>query len=417
MTETRFDVVVIGGGPAGMISAGRAGELGAKVVLLEKNRKLGKKLLITGNGRCNLTQAEFDLRGMIGKFGANGKFLFSALSKFGVQETIDFFNSRGLETKVERGDRVFPVSDNAKDVLDVLVKYMSENQVTVLCDAKVLDLKKEGNRIAYLITNKGEIVAKNYIICTGGKSFPGTGSTGDGFKWASDLGHHITELKPALTPLSIEEDWVKSLQGLTLKNVRVNVLLDGEKKESIFGEMLFTHFGVSGPIILTISKNVGLLMKKGKVTLSVELKPALDWTKLDNRLQRDFLKYQNRIFKNSLDELLPKSLIPVIIKLSGIDPEKRVNSITREERHKLVNLLKNLNMTVTGLLGFEHSLITSGGVNIKEIDPKTMRSKLIENLFFAGEIIDVDGPTGGYNLQICWSTGYVAGESSALMIK
>ena len=409
----KFDVVVIGGGPAGMISAGRAGELGAKVVLLEKNTKLGRKLLITGNGRCNLTQAEFNVREMIEKFGPNGKFLFSSLSKFGVKETLDFFNSRGLDTKVERGDRVFPASDNAKDVLDVLVKYLSENHVKVLCDTRVIDIKKDGNRITCLITNKGEIVANSYILCTGGKSFPGTGSTGDGFRWSVDLGHNVTELKPALTPLSISEDWVKSLQGLTLKNVRVNVLLNGEKKESIFGEMLFTHFGVSGPIILTISKNVGLLMKKGNVTLSLDLKPALDWTKLDNRLQRDFLKYQNRFFRNSLDELLPQKLIPVIVRLSGIDPEKQVNSITREERHRLVNILKSLDMTVTGLLGFEHSLITSGGVNIKEIDPKTMRSKLIENLFFAGEIIDVDGPTGGYNLQICWSTGYIAGENAA----
>ncbi|MGB9595465.1 MAG: NAD(P)/FAD-dependent oxidoreductase, partial [Candidatus Poribacteria bacterium] len=307
-------------------------------------------------------------------------------------------------------------SDDAKDVLDVLVKYMSENNVTVLCDTQVIDIKKDEDQITHLITNKGKIIANNYILCTGGKSFPGTGSTGDGFKWASDFGHTIMELRPALTPLSVSEDWVKSLQGLTLKNVKVNVLLDGEKKESIFGEMLFTHFGISGPIILTISKNVGLLMKNGKVTLSLDLKPALDWAKLDNRLQRDFLKYQNRFFKNSLDDLLPQKLISVIVQLSGIDPEKQVNSITREERHRLVNLLKNLSMTVTGLLGFEHSLITSGGVSIKEIDPKTMRSKLIKNLFFAGEIIDVDGPTGGYNLQICWSTGYIAGENSVIRL-
>lgn len=408
-----YDVAIIGGGPAGMLSAGRAGELGARVVLLEKNARLGRKLLITGNGRCNLTQAEFNIQDMVEKFGENGKFLFSSLSAFGVKETIEFFNNRGCKTKVERGDRVFPESDKAQDVLDVLVKYMAENGVTVSCSSEVMSLEKEDNRITRLITNKGEIIAKNYVLCTGGKSFPGTGSTGDGFKWLEKLGHHVTELTPSLTALNIEDDWVKSLQGLSLKNIEVSILQNDTKKESIFGEMLFTHFGISGPIILSISKNVGKLLKKGKVTLSLDLKPALDFIKLDKRLQRDFLKYQNKIFKNSLDELLPQNLIPIIIDQSGIDPDKQVNSITKEERHRLLNLLKSLNMTVTSLQGFEHSLITSGGVAIKEIDPKTMRSKLIENLFFAGEIIDVDGPTGGYNLQVCWSTGYVAGENSA----
>ena len=409
-----YDVAIIGGGPAGMLSAGRAGELGAKVVLLEKNAKLGRKLLITGNGRCNLTQAEFNIRDMVEKFGENGKFLFSSLSAFGVKETIEFFNNRGCKTKIERGDRVFPSSDKAQDVLNVLVNYMAENNVTIMCDSEVTSLEKEENRITRLITNKGEAIAKNYVICTGGKSFPGTGSTGDGFKWVEKLGHHVTELTPSLTALNIKDGWVKSLQGLSLKNVEVSILHNDTKKESIFGEMLFTHFGISGPIILSISKNVGKLLKKGKVTLSLDLKPALDFTKLDKRLQRDFLKFQNRIFNNSLDELLPQKMIPVIIALSGIDPDKQVNSITKEERNKLLNLLKSLNMAVISLQGFEHSLITSGGIAIKEIDPKTMRSKLIENLYFAGEIIDVDGPTGGYNLQVCWSTGYVAGENASV---
>lgn len=407
-----YDVAIIGGGPAGMLSAGRAGELGANVILLEKNARLGRKLLITGNGRCNLTQAEFNIRDMVEKFGENGKFLFSSLSAFGVKETIEFFNNRGCKTKVERGDRVFPESDKAQDILDVLVKYMADNGVTISCSSEVTSLVKEDNRITRLITNKGEIIAKNYVLCTGGKSFPGTGSTGDGFKWVEKLGHHITELTPSLTALNIKDDWVKSLQGLSLKNIEVSILQNDTKKESIFGEMLFTHFGISGPIILSISKNVDKFLKKGKVTLSLDLKPALDFIKLDKRLQRDFLKYHNKIFKNSLDELLPQNLIPIIIDQSGIDPDKHVNSITKEERYKLLNLLKSLNMTVTSLQGFEHSLITSGGVAIKEIDPKTMRSKLIENLFFAGEIVDVDGPTGGYNLQVCWSTGYVAGENS-----
>ncbi|MDQ1326958.1 MAG: hypothetical protein QG641_238, partial [Candidatus Poribacteria bacterium] len=348
-----YDVAIIGGGPAGMLSAGRAGELGARVVLLEKNARLGRKLLITGNGRCNLTQAEFNIREMVEKFGENGKFLFSSLSAFGVKETIEFFNDRGCKTKVVRGDRVFPESDKAQDVLDVLVKYMAENGVTVSCSSEVMSLEKEDNRITRLITNKGEIIAKNYVLCTGGKSFPGTGSTGDGFKWVEKLGHHVTELTPSLTALNVKEDWVKSLQGLSLKNIEVSILQNDTKKENIFGEMLFTHFGISGPIILSISKNVGKLLKKGKVTLSLDLKPALDFIKLDKRLQRDFLKYQNKIFKNSLDELLPQNLIPIIIDQSGIDPDKQVNSITKEERHRLLNLLKSLKMTVTSLQGFE----------------------------------------------------------------
>jgi predicted Rossmann fold flavoprotein len=416
MNTKLYDVAVIGGGAAGMFAAGRSAELGARTVLLEKNNKLGRKLLITGNGRCNLSQAEFDVRDMVEKF-ENGKFLFSALSVFGVKETIEFFNKRGLETKVERGGRIFPTSDKAQDVLDVLINYMSENSVNVMRGAGINDLEKQENRIEKLLTEKGEIVAKNYILCTGGKSFPGTGSTGDGFRWSEKLGHHITELTPSLTPLNIKENWVESLQGLSLKNVELSIFQNNQKKDSLFGEMLFTHFGVSGPIVLSMSKYIGNLIKKDKVTLSLDLKPALDFTKLDGRLQRDFQKYQNRAFKNSLDELLPQKIIPVIVKLSEIEPDKQTNSVTKEERHRLLNLLKSLNMTVTGLLGFEYSLITSGGVDIKEIDPKTMKSKLIENLFFAGEIIDVDGPTGGYNLQACWSTGYIAGMNAAISAK
>ncbi len=414
--NTIYDVAVIGGGAAGLLAAGRSAELGAKTILIEKNNKLGRKLLITGNGRCNLSQAEYEVRQLVAKFGDNGRFLFSALSRFGVKETVAFFEDRGLLTKVERGGRIFPASDRAYDVFRVLDNYMSDNSVYVMYRAGVTDLEMQGNRIAKLMTARGEVVAGNYIICTGGKSFPGTGSTGDGFVLAEKLGHHVTELTPSLTPLNIKEDWVKTLQGLSLKNVELSVLQGDQKKDSMFGEMLFTHFGISGPIVLSMSKNIGNLMKDGEVKLSLDMKPALDFTKLDNRLQRDFIKYKNKAFRNSLGELLPKNMIPIIVELSGIEPDKQANSITKDERHGLLNLLKNLKMTVTGLLGFEYSLITSGGIDIKEIDPKTMRSKLIENLFFAGEIIDVDGPTGGYNLQVCWSTGYVAGESVASLV-
>jgi len=411
--ETHFDVAVIGGGPAGLLAAGRAAELGAKVVLIEKNRRPGRKLLITGNKRCNITQAIFNTREFVENFGENGRFLFSSLAIFGVEETIDFFQSRGLETKIERGGRVFPVSDKSEDVLNVLTGYLLENGVTIECDSEIVDIESKDNRITGLVLRKGKITADCYVLCTGGKSFPGTGSTGDGFGWSEKLGHSVTELNPALVPIKIEEKWVTDLQGLSLRNVEMSIFQHGKKQDSDFGELLFTHFGVSGPIVLHKSRKVGQLLKQGEVKLSLDLKPALDFTKLDRRLQRDLEKYNNRAFKNCLDDLLPQKLIPATIELSGIEPYKQVNIITKEERHALGRLLKGLVMTVSGLLGFSQALVTSGGISIKEIDPKTMRSKLIDNLFFAGEIIDLDGPTGGYNLQVCWSTGYLAGESAA----
>jgi predicted Rossmann fold flavoprotein len=411
--KLHFDVAVVGGGPAGMFAAGRAAELGARVVLIEKNKNLGRKLLLTGNGRCNITQAVFNVREFIENFDENGKFLFSCLSAFGVEETINFFKNHGLDTKIERGGRVFPVSDRAADVQNVLMDYVTRSGATIKSDSSVIDVERRDNKISRLILREGAIASNSYILCTGGKSFPGTGSTGDGLRWSKKLGHHVTELTPALVPVDIKEKWVKDLQGLSLKNIEMNIIQHNKRQDSDFGELMFTHFGVSGPIVLHKSKKIGQLLKQGEVKLSLDLKPALDFTKLDKRLQRDFKKYQNRAYKNCLDDLLPQKLIPTIVELSGIDPYKKVNRITREERHTLVNLLKGLEMTVFGLLGFGQALITSGGVSIKEIDPKTMRSKLIDNLFFAGEIIDLDGPTGGYNLQVCWSTGYIAGENAS----
>lgn len=412
-----FDVAVIGGGPAGMTAAGRAGELGANVVLIEKNRELGRKLLLTGKGRCNLTQAEFDIRKLIAEYGKNGEFLFSPFSVFGVKEVIKFFEDRGLKTKIERGQRVFPVSDKAQDVLDVLLNYMKKNGVTILNSSEVVGLKKNGKKITGILLKNGGVVADNYILSTGGKSYPFTGSTGDGFKWAKELGHRITGLRPALVPIRVEEQWVKEVQGLTLKNVKISVFQNSKRQDSRFGEALFTHFGMSGPIILDMSKKIGNLLEKGKVKLSIDLKPALEFTILDERTKRDFAKYHNKMFKNALDDLLPKKLIPIVIRFSGIKPEKLVNQIIKEERHNLIRLLKGLEVTVFGLLDFESAIVTSGGVSLKEIDSKTMKSKLIDNLFFAGEIIDLDGPSGGYNLQMCWSTGYIAGENAAKSAK
>lgn len=412
--KTFFDVAVIGGGPAGMMAAGKAGELGAKVVLLEKNASLGRKLLLTGKGRSNLTRAEFNPRELLKKYGREGDFLLYPLSVFGVKETIEFFEKKGLKTKIERGKRIFPESDRAQDVLNILINYLKKRLVKVMTNYEVKEIIKNENRIIKVVLSGGqELLAENYIIATGGKSYPGTGSTGDGYKWAEELGHKVSKLRPALVPLKIKENWPKLVQGLALKNVELTVLKNNKKKDGRFGELLFTHFGISGPIVLDLSGKIGELLEKGEVKLILDLKPALDSRILDKRLQSDFSKYSQKLFKNSLSDLLPKKLILIIVGLSGINPSKKVNEITREERYKLVKLLKGLEMRVSSLLGFETAIVTSGGVPLKEIDSKTMKSKLIENLFFAGEIIDLHGPTGGYNLQLCWSTGYLAGKSAA----
>jgi len=408
----KYDVVVIGGGPAGIIAAGRAGELGSHVVLIEKNRDLGAKLLITGKGRCNITNKREKLREVIENFGKNGKFLFPSFSKFGIKKTIDFFENHGVRTKVERGGRVFPVSDRSHDVLGALVSYLKESQVEVRTNSKVKEIVKNGNKIENIVLVSGEeIVADNFIICTGGKSYPVTGSTGDGYGWAEKVGHMIINLSPSLVPVVIKEKFVKELEGLSLKNVEISIYKDGRKINSRFGEAIFTAKGMSGPIILDMSKGIGKEFP-GKIKMQIDFKPALDFAKLDKRVQRDFQKSSNKLFKNSLGGLLPRKLIPVIIRLSGINPDKEVNSVTKEERKKLLHLLKEFCLEIKELEEFKKAIITTGGIKLSEIDQKTMKSKLIDNLYFAGEILDLDGPTGGYNLQICWSTGYVAGENA-----
>lgn len=436
-----------------MIAAGRAGEMGARVVLIEKNKKLGKKLLLTGKGRCNITNKTDNKRDFIKRFGKSGDFLFSSFSRFGIEETIDFFEKKGLKTKIERGKRVFPKSDRSQDVLNVLISYLKESSVKIMtnCEVKEIIKNKNNNIEKVILSSNEEVVAENYIIATGGKSYPGTGSTGDGYKWAEKLGHKINKLRPALVALKIKESWPKLAQGLTLKNVELNVFLRNKKQDSRFGELLFTHFGISGPIVLDLSNiiprhdsagipvaygdlGIGELLEKEEVhpvkshkvgtqpfseraglfngvKLILDLKPALNFQTLDKRIQSDFSKYKQKLFKNSLSDLLPQKMIPIVVELSGIPPFKKVNEITREERHKLAKLLKGMEMTVSSLMGFETAVVTSGGVSLKEIDSKTMKSKLIENLYFSGEIIDLHGPTGGYNLQLCWTTGYIAGQS------
>lgn len=410
-----FDVAVIGGGPSGMMAAGRAAQLGSNIVLIEKNDTLGKKLLITGKGRCNLTHYQFDNTRLIANFGKKGRFLYSAFEHFGVSQVLDFFQSRGLQWNAERGNRVFPKKGDARDVLKVLQDFLKDGSVLIRYNSKVTDIVKTNKfpERFEIIIGEDKILSNCIIICTGGKSYPQTGSTGDGYTWAKKFGHTITKQLPALNPVKTSETWVTDVQGLTLKNVSIKLYLDGKKKDERFGEMLFTHFGISGPIVMDMSKYIGQLLKKGKVKLWLDLKPALDFKKLDERIQRDFNKFKGRMFKNSLGELLPKSMIKVIINLSGIKGEKKVDYISKEERKRLLHLFKELELTPTGLLGYQWSVVTSGGVDLREINPDTMASKKVDNLFFAGEVLDLDGPSGGFNLQECWSTGYLSGECAA----
>ncbi|MCX8132149.1 MAG: NAD(P)/FAD-dependent oxidoreductase [Clostridia bacterium] len=402
-------VVVIGGGAAGLMAAGKAGERGLEVILLEKNDMLGKKIFISGKGRCNITN-NTDIEGIIANTPGNGSFLYSTLYTFSNEELIAFFAANGLETKVERGGRVFPVSDKSQDVIDALKKYIKSNGVNIRLKAAVQAIETNGGTVTGVKLKTGEVIkCDSVILATGGVSYPGTGSTGEGHEMAKRLGHTIVDLKPSLVPLVAEESWVKELQGLSLKNIRITMQNNkGKKVYSDFGEMLFTHFGVSGPVILSGSRHI-LDYGYKDIKLVIDLKPALDEEKLDDRVQRDFEKNSRKQFKNSLDDLLPQKLIPIIIALSGISPEKFVNQITREERKSLVKLLKGLTVTIAGSRPINEAIVTAGGVSTDEINPSTMESKLIKGLHFAGEIIDVDAYTGGFNLTIAFSTGYLAG--------
>lgn len=407
-----WDVAVIGGGPAGMMAAGRAAERGAKVILLEKNPGLGKKLLITGGGRCNVTNAEPDLRKFLSKFKESDKFLFSAFSEWQVENTLEFFHSRGMETKVEAEQRVFPVSNSAKSVWDVMVKYITHPNITVLSKSPVSEITVVDGKIDGIrLKDKTEIKASSVILATGGISHPETGSTGDGFKWLESIGHTVTKPAAALVPISIKEEWVKRIAGLAMQKIKIVVLQNSVKQEISSGKILFTHVGLSGPAILNLSANIGELLKYGEVTVSLDLLPELDYSMLNTKLQEIFKEQDKRKFKNCLSAILPASLAPVIVSLSGIDPDKQCNSVTREERLALTKLLKHLNLTVSGLLGEDKAITTSGGVSLSEVDFKTMRSKLFSNLYLVGDILNINRPSGGYSLQLCWTTGFVAGNS------
>ena len=403
-------VIVVGGGAAGMMACHAAAMCGHQVTLLEKNEKLGKKIYITGKGRCNLTNAS-DMEVLFANVMSNRKFLYSAFYTFDNNQVIDLFEMNGMATKTERGNRVFPVSDHSSDVISTMAKVLKNDNVEVKLNTTVQGLIIKENKACGVIVNGREISADNVILCTGGLSYPSTGSTGDGYEFAKKAGHRIVDCTPSLVPFNIREEWVKDLQGLSLKNSAVTIYDEKKKLYSDFGEMLFTHFGVSGPMILSASGNIKAAEFVKPLKLVIDLKPAMTEEQLDKRILRDFDENKNKQFRNSVSKLLPSKLIPIIIDLSGIDPDKKVNEISKEERNHFVHLLKNLTMTINGLRGWNEAIITKGGINVKDVNPSTMESKLVSNLFFAGEVLDLDAMTGGYNLQIAWSTGYLAGLS------
>lgn len=451
-------VIVVGGGAAGMMAALAAAEKGCRVCLIEKNEKLGKKLFITGKGRCNVTNAA-DMETLFANVRSNAKFLYSAFYDYDNRAVMDFLEKAGCPLKIERGERVFPVSDHSSDVIAAFQRELKKRKVEVLLNTEVKELLLEageeaqaeavqerggeagqaeaagscqkagqagvsGSRMKGVRLSNGKtLYGDSCIVCTGGISYPSTGSTGDGYRFAENAGHQVTQARPSLVPFNIKEKWCARLMGLSLKNVSLRMICDGREVYEGFGEMLFTHFGVSGPLVLSASSFYGVIGGKGKkkvkgygeteadTKLYIDLKPALDLEQLDRRLLRDFEANKGKQFKNALGGLFPASLVPVMVELSGIHPERKVNEVTREERRSFAALIKNLPLTVMGVRGFEEAIITRGGVSVREVNPSTMESKKVKGLYFAGEVLDVDALTGGYNLQIAWSTGHLAGSS------
>lgn len=415
------DIIVIGGGAAGMIAAIAASEYGRHVILLEKNEKLGKKLFITGKGRCNVTNVS-DLEGFLDNVCSNGRFLYSAFHNFDNREIMELLERAGCPLKKERGGRVFPVSDHSSDVIAALVKILKKNNVDVRTDTEVREIvwnsdaeetgKDSAAKIQGVMLTDGRVLyADAVIVCTGGLSYSSTGSTGDGLRFAEKTGHRITECRPSLVPLETAEEWCKDLMGLSLRNVELRMNHGKKELYREQGEMLFTHFGISGPLALTASCYIGRARESVKVY--IDLKPALSEEQLDKRLLRDFEEQKNKMFKNALGGLFPSKLIPVMVKLSDIDPEKAINEITRQERKNFVTLIKNLPLNVTGTRPYGEAIITQGGVSVKDVNPSTMESKRVQGLYFAGEVLDLDAHTGGFNLQIAWSTGHLAGACAA----
>lgn len=403
-------VLVVGGGAAGMFAAIFAAYNGNEVHIFEKNEKLGKKLFITGKGRCNITNAS-DMETMFASVVTNSKFLYSSFYGYTNRDVIEFFERIGVPTKVERGNRIFPVSDHSSDVIAGLARELEQLGVEVHLRSEVTNVIGKESFEAIRLKNGRQMEGDACIVATGGFSYQTTGSTGDGYRFAKACGHQVTELVPALVPLVIKENFVRELQGLSLRNVEASIFDREKKLYSDFGEMLFTHYGVSGPLMLSASSYIGKHLKEKDLTLVIDLKPALSYEQLDQRVLRDFEENINKQFKNAIGKLFPTKLIPIMLECSGIDPEKKVNLITKGERQAFVRLIKNFTLTITGLRDFNEAIITQGGVAVKEINPSTMESRLVSNLYFVGEVLDLDALTGGFNLQIAWSTGYAAGNS------
>lgn len=430
----KYDVCVIGGGPAGMMAAGRAAELGASVILIEKNESLGRKLLITGGGRCNVTNDTQDVRTFLSKLKGKGKFLFSTFAQHAVKDSLEFFNGRGMPTKVENEGRVFPVSNSAKSVWDVLVQYMKQNKVEVVSSVAAKDFHiRDGSIVGLNISQNSPgktpiktIEAGSYILATGGTSHPETGSTGEAFEWLRKAGHTIIQSDATLVPIKIAEKWVRDLSGVSHQHAKLTLVENGIRKESRIGRMVFAHFGVSGPLAINFSKDVRETMqyagKTDRIELSLDIMPDLDRAALDKKVQETFKANQNKKFRNALKDLIAPALCPAIIyliqkEIPKFNPDKEINIVSREERLALVRLLKDMRMTPCGFLGKEKAIVASGGVKLEEIDFKTMKSRIVSNLYLIGDVLDIERPSGGYSLQLCWTTGYVAGTNAGRKVQ
>jgi predicted Rossmann fold flavoprotein len=417
LKKDQYDVIVIGGGAAGMMAAGRAAELGADVLLIEKNEELGRKLLITGGGRCNVTNAEPSTRSFLDKLKGKGKFLFSTFAQHEVKDTLAFFHDNGMKTKEEEEGRVFPASNTARSVYDTLLKNMKEKKVEIMTGLPVNDIHAYDGKVAGVNTDKGTIKAKAYILAVGGASHPETGSTGDGFEWLRKIGHTVNKTEAALVPIKIREQWVKDLSGVSHQRVKFTLMQNDKKGASRVGRMVFAHFGVSGPLALNFSQHVREAKQYAepgtKIEISLDLFPDFDAQAMDKKVQEVFGMNQNKALKNGVRELLTPALAPTVITLAGIDPEKEVNVVTREERLNLVKTMKDLRMTPDGFLDSDESIVTSGGVKLEEIDFRTMQSTVANNLYIVGDLLDIERPSGGYSLQLCWTTGWVAGTDAA----
>ena len=408
----RYDVIVIGGGASGMMAAGRAGERGKRVLLIEKNAGVGKKLDITGGGRCNITNAEFDKHAFLKNYGEAQQFLYSPLSAFGVQDTFDFFTKRGLPLIVEARKRAFPETQKATDVTQVMKKYLKDNDVDILTNATVQELRTEKGRIVEAVTSRGTYSADNFIISTGGVSHPETGSTGDGFKWLNALGHTVNPATPTIVPVKVRESWVKAQPGVTLANMKITFFCDGKKAFSKKGGLLFTHFGLSGPLILNSAGAVGQLLSEGDVTAAIDMFPDMDFAELEKSVLLAMDSNKNKDFKNVLEKIVPNGMARAVSGLLALpEPSIKSHSVTKEERKRLVHILKGVPLTVTGLMGMDRAVISDGGVPLSEVDTRTMHSLVIPNLYLTGDILHINRPSGGYSLQMCWTTGYVAGNS------